>query len=63
MAAWTAKPDCPAHLRPEVEKTGNSYPEAWRLPPATGEVFDSFDQCEARLQAFAFIDGFVVVRR
>lgn len=62
-ANWTAKPGCPQHLIPAIERRVASFPTAWRAPPANGEVFENTDQCLQRLQAWAFIDGFVVVVR
>jgi hypothetical protein len=61
---WQAKPGCPAHLRDVVERFVNTRDPAWRVPPASkGEVFESFEQCQERLNVWAMIEGFAVVVR
>jgi hypothetical protein len=63
-APWIAKPACPAYLREVLERFVNGQNAAWRLPPAPkGEVFDSFEQCRARLNVYAMVEGFAVVVR
>jgi hypothetical protein len=63
-ATWIVKPACPAHLREVLERFVNGQNAAWRLPPAPkGEVFDSFEQCLARLNVYAIAEGFAVVIR
>ena len=61
---WQAKPSCPAHLRDVIERFVNAQDPAWRLPPAPkGEVFESFEQCQQRLNVWAIVEGFAVVVR
>src|SRR5579859_7792687 len=52
---------CPPHLRKQVEDVAESFNPNWLLPPADGEVFESFQECFARLQGYAFSQGFAVV--
>ena len=52
---------CPPHLRKQVEDVAESFNPNWLLPPMDGEVFDSFQECFARLQGYAFSKGFAVV--
>ena len=52
---------CPLHLRKQVEDVAESFNPDWLLPPMNGEVFDSFQECFARLQGYAFSQGFAVV--
>ena len=59
--AFVAHQLCPPHLRRLVEDTVNSFDDKWLLPPVEGEAFDTAKGCLARLQAFAFSQGFAVV--
>src|SRR5436853_4890105 len=59
--AFVAHQLCPPHLRQLVEDTVKSFDDKWLLPPVEGELFDSGKACLARLQAFAFSQGFAVV--
>ena len=52
---------CPPHLRRLVEDIVKSFDDKWLLPPVEGETFDTGKACLARLQAFAFSQGFAVV--
>src|SRR5437763_16749373 len=52
---------CPPHLRTEVEDIARSFDPDWLLPPKGGELYDSFQECFARLQGYAFSQGFAVV--
>ena len=52
---------CPPHLRKQVEDVAKSFNPNWLLPPADGEIFESFQECFARLQGYAFSQGFAVV--
>ena len=62
--SWQAKPGCPTHLRDVIEHFVNDRDAVWRLPPAPkGEVFDSFEQCQERLNVFTMIEGFVITIR
>ena len=61
---WQAKSGCPSHLRGVIERFVNERDPAWRLPPASkGEVFDSFEQCQQRLNVWAMVEGFAIVVR
>jgi hypothetical protein len=61
--SWTAHPDCPAHLRGEVEARVRAFPPAFLKEPVSGEVFDNLELCRERLQGFAFTDGFAIVQK
>jgi len=61
--AWTAHPDCPRHLVATLEKAVNALPVEWLDPPVTGEVFESFQECERRLRGFALSQGFDIVQK
>ena len=52
---------CPPHLHKQVEDVAESFNPNWLLPSMDGEVFDSFQECFARLQGYAFSKGFAVV--
>ena len=60
--AWRAKPRCPQHLIAVLERAVNALPPAWLFQPVTGEVFDSIEHCNRRLQGYALAEGFDVVR-
>jgi hypothetical protein len=62
-AAPTAKPGCPDKHRGIVERKMASFPLAWRAVPQNNEIFDSLEQCEERLRAYAFCEGFDIVRK
>ena len=59
---WTAHPNCPAHLRGEVEARVRAFPPSFLEEPVDGEVFDNVELCRERLQGFAFSQGFTVVQ-
>lgn len=59
---WQAKPGCAEHHRAAVERIANSFPLSWLLAPCTGEVFDNLEHCNRRLRAWAFVEGFDIVR-
>jgi len=61
MTTWKAHSECPTPLKDQVELYGNSITPSWRTEPLVGDVFDSPDHAFARLQAFAFLNGFAVV--
>ena len=44
-----------------MEDVAKSFNPDWLLPPAGGEVFESFQEYFARLQGYAFSQGFAVV--
>jgi hypothetical protein len=62
MTTWKAHAECPAHLREQVEQFGNSITPSWRTEPFIGDVFDSSDHAFACVQAYAFLNGFAVVK-
>ena len=62
MSLWTAHPDCPEHLKSELERRVRSLPSFFLLPPIAGEVFINPDVCQERLQDWALSQGFVIVR-
>jgi hypothetical protein len=47
MAAplWTAHPDCPEHVKTDLEARVRSLPSSFLNVPVAGEVFDSADVC------------------
>ena len=51
----------PAHLHAVLERAITALPPAWLQPPATGEIFQSKEECKKRLQGFALNQGFAVV--
>jgi hypothetical protein len=60
---WYAKPGCPQHHRAAVERWVNALPPSYLLPPLSGELFDSLEDCNRRLRGYAFAEGFDVVRK
>src|SRR2546421_11584582 len=52
---------CPPHLRKQVEDIAKNFNPNWLLPPADGEIFKSFQECFARLQGYAFSQGFAMI--
>jgi MULE transposase domain len=63
-APWQAKPGCPQHLRDALERFVIDRDPTWRHPPARkGEVFESFDQCQERMNTFAMVEGFATIVR
>jgi hypothetical protein len=59
---WSAKPGCAPHHRAAVERLVNSLPSSYLLPPISGELFDSLEDCNQRLRGFALAEGFDIVR-
>jgi hypothetical protein len=59
---WQAKPGCAKHHIAAIERLVNSFPPAWLLPPQTGEIFASREECNCRLRASALAEGFDIVR-
>ena len=60
---WTAHPDCPEHIKTELETCVRSFPSSFLSVPTAGEVFDNPDVCQERLQGWALSQGFVIVRK
>jgi hypothetical protein len=61
--SWQAKPGCPEHHRAAVEHIVNALPEAYLLPPSSGEIFEGLKDCNRRLRGYAFAEGFDIVRQ
>ena len=61
-SSWTAHPDCPEHIKAELEVRVRSFPPSFLLISTFGEVFDNLDVCQERLQGWALLQGFVIVR-
>jgi MULE transposase domain len=59
---WHAKPGCPEHHRAAVERMVNALPPSYLLPPSSGEVFATIDDCTSRLRGYALAEGFDVVK-
>ena len=59
---WTAHPDCPEHVKAELEARVRSFPSSFLLAPTPGEVFDNPDVCYERLQGWTLSQGFAIVR-
>jgi hypothetical protein len=59
---WTAHPDCPEHVKTDLEARVRSLPSSLNVPVA-GEVFDNADICQERLQDWALSQGFAIVRK
>ena len=58
---WTAHPDCPEHVKRELETRIRSFPPSFLLAPVAGEVFENGDVCKERLQGWALLQGFAIV--
>jgi len=64
MAAqlWNAHPECPEHIKADLEARVRSFPPSYLLAPIAGEVFDNLELCKERLQGWALSQGFAIVR-
>jgi hypothetical protein len=62
MPLWTAHPDCPQHVKIELETRVRSFPSSFLLAPVDGEVFENADLCQERLQGWALSQGFAIIR-
>jgi hypothetical protein len=60
--AWQVKSGCAEHHRAAVQRIANPFPVPWFLAPCTGEVFDNLGHYNRRLRAWAFVEGFDIVR-
>jgi hypothetical protein len=58
---WRAAAGCPEHLRDTLEKVVNSFPPEWLEAPATGEIYESMEEANGRLNSFSLSQGFDVV--
>jgi hypothetical protein len=61
LPAWGAPEGCPDRVCGVLEQAVNGQPAAWRLPPVTGEVFASIEECERRLVTLGLVEGFDIV--
>jgi hypothetical protein len=62
MTTWKPHKDYPEHPVEQVEAYGNPPPTSRRTEPFAGDVFDSPDHAFGRLQGYAFLNGFAVVK-
>jgi hypothetical protein len=60
---WSPYPDCPEHVKPELEARVRSFPPSFLQALIAGEVFDNSDVCQERLQGWALSQGFAIVRK
>ena len=58
---WQAKPGCAEHHYTVIEYIINVFPPTWLLPPCTGEIFDSLEDCNCRLKTFSLAEGFDII--
>ena len=61
-ATWRAPAGCPSHLVPALERAVQAFPPNWLLSPEDGEQFDTVEEGERRLAAFALSQGFDIVK-
>ena len=59
---WSAHPECPEHVKADLEARVRSFPPSYLLAPIAGEVFDNLELCKERLQGWALSQGFAIVR-
>lgn len=59
---WTAHPECPEHFKTDLKTRVRSLLSFYLLRPVTGEVFEDPDLCYKRLQGWALLQGFAIVR-
>jgi hypothetical protein len=60
---WQAKPRRPEHHRATIERTVRALPQAYLLPPCSGEIFEGLEARNRRLRGYAFTEGFDIVRK
>ena len=60
---WSAHPECPDHVKSDLEARVRSFPPSFLLAPVAGEVFDNPDVCKERLQGWALSQGFAIVQK
>jgi hypothetical protein len=60
---WRAHPECPEHVKAELETRVRSFPSSFLLAPVDGELFQNADICQERLQGWALSQGFTIVRK
>ncbi|KAF7503405.1 hypothetical protein GJ744_009713 [Endocarpon pusillum] len=59
---WQAHPLCPPEARNRLQDIVQGLPEAYLLPPQTGEEFENPESCLRRLQGYALSKGFAVIK-
>jgi hypothetical protein len=59
---WRAHPECPEHVKAELETRVRSLPSSFLLAPVDGEVFQNKDLSQERLQGWALSQGFAIVQ-
>jgi hypothetical protein len=64
MAAqlWNAHPECPEHIKADLEARVWSFPPFYLLALVAGEIFDNLELCKERLQGWALSQGFAIIR-
>ncbi|RPB18760.1 hypothetical protein L211DRAFT_766710, partial [Terfezia boudieri ATCC MYA-4762] len=62
LPAWAPHPRLDPALIPAVQSAVNSITVSHRQAPTSGEIFDNPDAAFARLQDYAFVMGFAVVK-
>jgi hypothetical protein len=62
MNAWQAHPLCPPEARDMLKKLVEALSEGYLLPPQEGEEFESPESYIRRLQGYALIKGFTVIK-
>jgi hypothetical protein len=60
---WSAHPECPEHIKSDLEARVRSFPPSFLLAPIAGEVFDNPDVCKERLQGWALSQSFAIVQK
>jgi hypothetical protein len=65
MAAplWNAHPECPEHVKSDLEARVRWFAPSFLIAPLAGEVFDNPDVCKERLQGWALSQGFTIVQK
>jgi hypothetical protein len=58
-----AHPECPEHVKAELELRVRSLPSSFLVAPVDGEVFENAALCQERLQGWALSQGFAIVRK
>ena len=58
---WTAHPECPEHVKVQLEVHVRSFPSSFLFAPINDEVFKNSDICQERLQGWTLSQSFVVV--
>ena len=59
---WQAKSRYAKYHRATIKRIANFFPIPWLLAPRIGEVFDNLNHYNRRLRAWAFVEGFDIIR-